>query len=150
MMAHASESLSREERFVRTSNRLVLAYVTAFGAWQLADLIGRWWFVGRPRIVLVALSLTAWATSTVLLLVLTGRRRTMKQDPAIRAVVEDERAQGVRMRAYRTAYWCAIGTAALLGIPAEANVLPAFAATRLVVVIGIAAFIIASIVLDRG
>ncbi len=149
MSAHAVEPLSREERFVRTNHRLGLAFVAAFGAWQLGETIRRW-VPGGPRFFLTALSLAAWGSWAALLVVLMRRGRTLKGDAAVLAAVQDERARDVRLRAYRAAFWWTLGAAALLAILAEGSVLPAFAATRLVVVVGVAAFIVACVVLDRG
>jgi hypothetical protein len=149
MPTQAVEPLSREERFVRTNHRLGLAFVAAFGAWQLAEVIRRW-APGEPRLLLAAVSLAAWGTWAALLVVLMRRGRALKGDAALLAAVQDERARDVRLRAYRAAFWCTLGAAALLAIPAEGSVLPAFAATRLVVVVGVAAFIVACVVLDRG
>jgi hypothetical protein len=149
MMTNAEEPLSREDQFVRTNNRRLLFYAAAFGLWQLADLLREHAAGGRARAALVALSLAAWATWAVLLVLSTRDSLRIKSDPVLRAAVQDERARDVRLRAYRFAFWMTLGTAALLGIPASAHLFAARAATTLVVVIGVASFIVSSVVLDR-
>jgi hypothetical protein len=146
MMA-AVEGLSRADRFVRTTNRILLSYAGAFALYQLAD-IAREAASGTARSMLLAVSLAAWATWTVLLVVSTARNRAAKKDPALRAAFEDERANLVRLRAYRFAFWATIASAAVLGVPGAAHLVAALTATKLVVVVGVTSFIVAFVVLD--
>jgi hypothetical protein len=143
----STEALSREDVFFRTSKRLQLWCIGAFGLWQIADL-------GREvasRGVQVASALVAVAAGlawTALLLVLMKRARTARNDPLLRAAFEDERARDVRLRAYRAGFWVASASAALLGVPAAAHVIPAIAVTKLILVATLTAFIVSFVILD--
>jgi hypothetical protein len=147
MMA-AVEDLSREDRFVRTTNRILLAFAGTFALWQLASIAFEA-ATGTTRSVLRVLTLVVWAALAVLLAISVARKQAIQKDPALRAAFQDERANLVRLRAYRFAFWATIASAAALGVPGAAHLVAADAATRLVVVVGTAAFIVASVVLDR-
>jgi hypothetical protein len=148
MLAHADEPLSREDQFIRTNKRVLLAFAGAFGVWRVGDaLLG-----GAPswaRGPLLALTLTAALLWTILLVLMMRRGRMAQKDPVLRAALQDERARDVRMRAYRTAFWSTVGAAALLGVPAAGHSLSASVATTLVLVTGITSFFVAYVVHDR-
>jgi hypothetical protein len=76
------------------------------------------------------------------------RNRAAAKDPALRAAMQDERANDVRLRAYRVAFCATVGSAGLLGVPAAGHLLTAATATTLVVIAGVASFIVAFVVLD--
>jgi hypothetical protein len=148
MLAAADEPLSREDQFIRTNKRVLLAFAAAFGSWRLGDAL----LPSAPswaRGPLLAFSLTAALLWSILLLVVMRRGRIAQKDPVLLAALQDERARDVRMRAYRTAFWSTVGAAALLGVPAAASSLSASVATTLVLVAGITSFFIAYVVYDR-
>jgi hypothetical protein len=148
MMAHAEGALSREDRFTRRSNQRLLASAAAFALWQVADML-REAAGDAARVPLLVVSLAAASAWTVLLLFIVRDARLAKRDPVLRAALQDERARDVRLRAYRVGFWSAVVGAAVLGIPAAAHALPAYAAMRLVVVAGITAFLGAYVFFDR-
>ena len=146
MMADSRE-VSPEDRLVRSRNRLILANAAAFGLWQLGDLL-KDSSSGAAHAAFAALSmvgLLAWGT---LLSVLMRSARRIIKDPRLRSIVEDERANDVRLRAYRLAFWGMLVVAAVLGMPAIARLLPMLASSRFVVVVGVCTFLAAFVVLD--
>jgi uncharacterized membrane protein len=148
MTTQAEEPLSREDRFVTNKKRLLIAYVAAFGVWQLAELM-REASAGAVREHLKVVSLGAWVAWLVLLLLATRNDARVRRDPALRAALQDERAQAIRLRSYRIGFWVAVGSAAILGIPAASNLLPAYVVAKLVIVPALAAFLVSTVVLDR-
>jgi uncharacterized membrane protein len=148
MMTHAEDRPTLADRFMRRSTQLLLANVAAFGFWQLTDAVHDA-TPGNMQPVLRGLSLAAWAVWAILLLVLLRDQRALKNNPTLRAAVHDERAREIRLRAYRAGFWAALTSAALLAIADAANLLPAHAAARFVVVMGVTAFIAAYVAFDR-
>jgi hypothetical protein len=148
MMAMTHERIGKEERVVRTRNRLLLGNVAAFGVWQVGDMLRDVSSRGVAPVFLAASLAGALAWMVTLAAVIHLRKR-IASDPALRALAEDERAAQVRLRAYRAAFWATVGSAALLGVPAAAHVLGPLAITKMLVVIGVATFVGSFVFFDR-
>jgi hypothetical protein len=147
-MMTLAERQSPTERFVRRHSRLLLANAAAFGIWQLTDVLTGA-MPGGAGLFLRGASLIACLTWAVLLGLLVRDQRMVRQDAALRSEVFDERARDVRLRAYRTAFWGALVSAALLTVAETEHLIPAHSAARFVVVTGVTTFIVAYMAFDR-
>jgi hypothetical protein len=145
-MLTRSDDLSREDRFLRTNNRLTLGYAAAFALWQLLD-IGRSTVDGTARRALIVASLVAWAAWSTLLVITMLRARTARADPLLHAALTDERVSQVRLRAFRSGFIATMGAALLLtftdGLLSVAN------AMKLLIVVSVTSGMIAFVVHDR-
>jgi hypothetical protein len=147
-LAQGNEQLSREERFVQVHKRWLFSTMIAFALWQISGL-SREFAVDGARTIYGALSAGAGMVWAALNLFLVRRTRTIHRDPQLRAAFQDERMRDIRLRAFRAAFVARMAGAAILGVLPAAYDLKAQVATKLVIVVGVVAFLTASLVLDR-